>query len=58
MDKSAVYKGQRIMNDKHDEWGTFEVLKEYTPGMWEIKGMAGVRLLDISECGEWKELPF
>jgi hypothetical protein len=49
----ALEPDQIIINMEHPEWGTWRVLREYAPGIWEIRGNAGERILSESEFIEF-----
>ena len=43
-----------IRNKRHPEWGTWGVRREYSPGIWEIDGDRGGRILNEDEFGYWE----
>jgi hypothetical protein len=47
--------GLKIINVDHPEWGSFYVIDQAkgVPGMWEIRGRSGYRLLDEGELHFW-----
>ena len=49
--------GLVIRNRVHPGWGTWGVREEYAPGIWEIVGDRGPRVLNEGEFREWEIYP-
>lgn len=48
-------RGLRILNVVHPDWGTWVVLGQERPGIWNIRGVAGTRLLYEDDLAEWRK---